>query len=238
VGDLLYVGYDHYRIAGAPDLREPQTPLTINILEFATVVFLIMVTAPLLRGKVLSIGSDNTATLCWLVKNRASCGAADNLLKFLSLVCTIYHIRLVVHHVRGIYNNISDWISRVTGIPHADPHAAFDAIDTTSALETFPILQAWLRLPVAERPDRRLICRILLTLALTTEVPFTMQQLLNLMLLLRDLPDISKPLVPDVAKVIDAYQSLDRSIRPQKIPGNIYDALQAAKIWSPSTTSS
>jgi hypothetical protein len=65
-----------------------------------------------------------------------------------------------------------------------------------------------------------------------------MQQLLELMLLLRDLPDISQPLVKDVATVIDTYQSLDRSIRPQKIPGNIHDALQAAAIWSPPTTSS
>ena len=57
--------YDHYKIPGSNTASVPQQSLTINILEFATVVFLIMSYAPLLRGSVLSIGSDNTATLCW-----------------------------------------------------------------------------------------------------------------------------------------------------------------------------
>ena len=99
--DTVYHAFDHYKVGGGHGIPRPADPLSINILEFTVVVFLIMVCAPSLRGKVLSIGSDNTATLCWLVRNRATCETADNLLKFLALTCTIYHIRLVVNHVRG-----------------------------------------------------------------------------------------------------------------------------------------
>jgi hypothetical protein len=65
-------------------------------------VYTLVMFAPLLRNCVVDFGAVNTATLCWLVRNRSSPGAADALLKFLSLTCTIYNIKLVVHHVAGI----------------------------------------------------------------------------------------------------------------------------------------
>ena len=227
--DTVYVAYDHYKVGGSHALPECAGPLTINILEFATVVFLIVVYAPALRGKVLSIGSDNTATLCWLVRNRASCEAADNLLKFLALTCTIYNIRLVVHHVRGIHNQLSDWISRVTGIEDADPHGPLRYVDFASPSVALGGLLKWLSGP--DPPDRRTICRVLLSLALTSSDPLTTHDFLRLMLLLRDLPTIPSPLEPRIAVVLDAYQSLEKSIQPPPIPTNIDSAMTAASLW-------
>ena len=106
--------------------EEVKTPriaraVTINVLEFTQAVYTILVHAPILRGCVVDFGVDNTATMCWLVRNRSSPGAADTLLKLLSLTCTIYKIKLVVHHVRGVVNVLSDWMSRVLGAEFADP---------------------------------------------------------------------------------------------------------------------
>jgi hypothetical protein len=232
IWNTVYHAYDHYRIQGDHRSQEPPSALTINILEFATVVFLIMVHAPDLRGRVISIGSDNTATLCWLVRNRASCGAADNLLKFLALTCTIYHIRLVVHHVRGIHNQLSDWISRVTNLDNADPHDLFDRVDPATTSSLLRSLQHQLTLPLSDRPDRRAVCRILLSLALTTSTPFSMNNLLRLMLLLRDLPTVPPSLDDRIPMVLDAYQSLPPDMRPTSIPQDMETALALAEEWT------
>jgi hypothetical protein len=225
--------YNHYKVRGVNSLPDPTVPsqaLTINILEFATVVFLIMVYAPMLRGCVFSIGSDNTATLCWLVRNRASCGAADNLLKLLALTCTIYNIRLVVHHVRGINNQSADWISRVNGIPDADPHEQFSNVDFTTASSVLTSLQTWLK--ATDRPDRRMVCRILLSLALTTPGTFSMDDLLRLLLLLRDLPEPHRSLEGRIATVLDAYHTMVLAdARPRIIPNEIVSAVQISAEW-------
>ena len=188
-----------------------------------------MVCAPSLRGKVLSIGSDNTATLCWLVRNRATCETADNLLKFLALTCTIYHIRLVVHHVRGVHNQLSDWISRVLGIDDADPHGSLCYINFSTPSIAFKDLLLYLSKP--DPPDRRTVCRILISLALTTSAPFTMRDFLQFMLVLRDLPTIPPPLEPRVATVLDAYQTFVHDLRPAFIPTDIDSAMTAASFW-------
>lgn len=93
-----------YTIPDAGVVANPCPKITINVLEFAIAVFMIMMVAPLLAGQVVSISGDNTAALCWLVKNKSSSGSADTLLKLLSLTCVIYNIRLVAHHTRGIHN--------------------------------------------------------------------------------------------------------------------------------------
>ena len=70
-----------YTLPGSTTIPRPCPKLTINVLEFAVAVFMIMLAAPILAGKVVSLGADNTAALCWLVKNESSSGAADTLLK-------------------------------------------------------------------------------------------------------------------------------------------------------------
>jgi hypothetical protein len=213
----------------------PQQSLTINILEFATVVFLIMSYAPLLRGSVLSIGSDNTATLCWLVRNRASCGAADNLLKLLSLTCTIYNIRLVVHHVKGVDNQLADWISRVAGIEDSDPHESLTRVDFSNATTILRSLQDWTNSEV--KPDRRQVCRTLLSMALTVSEHFSMDELLRSILLLRHLPTYPKPNEERIRIVLDAYQTLVLADnRPASIPSTISAAVEAAKEWKKQIT--
>jgi hypothetical protein len=233
--EKLSQAYDHYKIPGSNTASVPQQSLTINILEFATVVFLIMSYAPLLRGSVLSIGSDNTATLCWLVRNRASCGAADNLLKLLSLTCTIYNIRLVVHHVKGVDNQLADWISRVAGIEDSDPHESLTRVDFSNATTILRSLQDWTQSEV--QPDRRQVCRTLLSMALTVSEHFSMDELLRSILLLRHLPTYPKPNEERIRIVLDAYQTLVLADnRPASIPSTISAAVEAAKEWKKQIT--
>ena len=66
-----------YTLPDTPPFDDPLPKVNINVLEFATAVFTIMAAAPKLRNCVVSLGADNTATLCWLVRNRSAAGAAD-----------------------------------------------------------------------------------------------------------------------------------------------------------------
>lgn len=230
--DIMVVedAVEYYKISG-PRRLEDETPLTINVLEFATVVFLIMLFAPRLRNSVISLGSDNTATLCWLVRNRSSSGAADCLLKLLSLVCTIYHIRLVVHHVKGVDNHLSDWISRAQGLDNADPHAVFRMADFSTPATLLISLQKGLA--CAHPPDRRVVCRFLLSSALTSSSTFSTEDLVRLMMLLRTTPDIPKPLEPNIGVVICAFQRLSSAgVSLPKIPQRLDEAVILAKEWN------
>jgi len=121
-----------YLVEGASSAMFSAPRATINVLEFATVVFFVLVAAPFLKGLVVSLGADNMATLCWMVKHRSSSGAADTLLKLLSLTCTIYSIKIVVHHVKGSVNYLSDWLSRVSGIETCDHHSLLQSTDLAS----------------------------------------------------------------------------------------------------------
>ena len=229
--DAIASAFDQYKISGQHRLKTVEGALTINVLEFATVVFLIMLFAPRLRNSVLSLGSDNTATLCWLVRNRSSSGAADCLLKFLALICTIYHIRLVVHHVKGVDNHLSDWISRALGLSHADPHADLAPADLSSPTNLLRSIQQGLA--SAHPPDRRVVCRLLLLSALTTPLAFTTEDLLRLIMLLRRVPEIPSPLEPKIGFIINAYQRLsNRGVSLPAIPENFHAAYDLSKEWN------
>ena len=79
---------------------------------------------------------------------------------------TIYTIRIVVHHVRGIHDQLSDWISRVLGIEHTDPHNRLTSVDMSSPSLALESLQQWLA--SIDQPSRRTVCRVLISLAMST----------------------------------------------------------------------
>ena len=168
-------------------------PIHINVLEFAVVVIAIMLWAPLLRGQVVSIGTDNTACLCWIIKNKSASGVADALLKLLALVCLLYDIRLVAHHVAGIINFLGDWLSRVKGIDICDARHFLAGAQRNCQAKFIAELQAM------SDPNsvfnRRDICRAILTRVLVHPDEMTLELLISIMATLQRVPTV--PPFPD-----------------------------------------
>ena len=204
--------------------------LTINILEFATAVLIILILAPTLRGQVVSIGTDNTATLCWLVKHRSSAGPADALLKLLSTVCTMYDIKIVAYHLKGDYNYISDWLSRVLGISQRDPDQLLDSIPSLSDNDFLNIFQRYATTTnTGVPPDRRLACRLILTRVLTNPELLSTQTMISLLVILYNVRHISPSADDEILAVLNGFtNSTTRSDRmnglPTPIPINLNDA--------------
>jgi hypothetical protein len=86
--------------------------ININILEFASAVYALLLWSFRLKGQVVDIGTDNTACLCWLVKQKAQSISADRLLKILAINCIISNIRIRSHFIPGVNNLIPDYLSR------------------------------------------------------------------------------------------------------------------------------
>ena len=149
-----------YGVAGGADVGQPGGRLSINVLEFAAAVYAVTMFAPKLQERVVSIGTENTASLCWLVRNKVSAGVADSLLKLLSLVCTVYNVNLVAYHIPGALNLISDWASWGTGVDAYDPHDCLRFVDTEDQTSFLEALQERAGEP-GDRPGatRRSVCR-------------------------------------------------------------------------------
>jgi hypothetical protein len=232
----------HYEAYEVPD--DSPTPrraraVTINVLEFTQAVFTIMVFAPILRNCVVDFGTDNTATLCWLVRNRSSPGAADTLLKLLSLTCTIYNIKLVVHHVPGKVNIISDWISRVLGVEFADPHDVFLDIDVSASIPFLSTIYTRLR-DRAKPLDKQQVCRLLISHALRCEEDLSAAAIIQMMESLHHLESVTCCTDDRIPTVIDSYQrAFSGQSPPPPIPTDLTSAVTAALEWDslpPSST--
>ena len=212
---------------------EIPAPISINVLEFATAVFAVVVSAPTLRGQVVDIGTDNTAALCWLVRHRSSAGAADALLKLLALTCAFYSIRIIAHHVRGIFNYIPDWISRVLGAEFADPHEVFSALPQghrPSHPEFVEKLHAWVS--GGGSLSRRETARLLLSHILVNPVTMTTKAITSMMFLVLASDDIGPILDSRIPRVMTAFQRLvDAGAPVENIPPTLHEALAAAGLW-------
>jgi hypothetical protein len=87
--------------------------VSINVLEYFSAIFFVMVWSDILRGKVVSIECDNTAAVSWLLKGRAKGGgAADVLAKLTVLFCYEAKIYLLCKHLAGVLNVVADFNSR------------------------------------------------------------------------------------------------------------------------------
>jgi hypothetical protein len=88
--------------------------VTINVLEYFTVIYYVMFWAHLMAGKVIHIECDNTSAVKWLVSNRvkSECEGADTLAKLFSLFCLTHNITIICIHIKGELNVIADLNSR------------------------------------------------------------------------------------------------------------------------------
>ena len=88
--------------------------VTINVLEYFTVIYYVMYWAHLFSGKVVHIECDNTAAVKWLMSNRAKseCEGADTLTKLFSLFCLVHNITIICVHIKGELNVTADFNSR------------------------------------------------------------------------------------------------------------------------------
>jgi hypothetical protein len=161
----------------------------INVLEFATAVFALMLWAPLIQGSCACIGADNTATLCWLVKHKTTNMASDVVLKLLALTCAVYNIQLVTEFIPGVHNVLADWLSRVSGGDRWD--VAAEASELSGGTQGFfrENLHSMAKDPVAF--PRRLVSRTILMRTLTVGEPVAFQTLLAMILALKGLDDSS-----------------------------------------------
>ena len=184
-------------------------PVHINVLEFAIVVFAIMLWAPLLRGETISIGTDNTACLCWLMKNKSASGVADSLLKILALVCLLYDIRIIAHHVPGIINFLGDWLSRVQGIDDCDARHFLRGAQSNTQDKFIAELHAMAE--PESKFNRRDICRAILTRTLVHPDEMTIQLLVSIIVVLQRVPEV--PLFPDlrVLQIMDGFTTAENT---------------------------
>ena len=87
--------------------------ISINVLEYFTVVYYVMLWASELSGHVVHVECDNSAAVSWLVKKRGSgVKAADAITRIFSLFCHIEHVSLFTTHIAGVDNVIADFRSR------------------------------------------------------------------------------------------------------------------------------
>ena len=209
----------------------PEQPITINVLEFATAVFTIVVTAPLLANTVVDIGTDNTATLCWLVRNRSSPGAADALLKLLALTCVIFNIKLVAHHIRGIFNYLPDWISRVLGADFVDPQPFRIPFPCPiSSTDFIPALYCACR--DARITSRRLRCRLILSHILSSSVDMPTAHIILMMRLIATRDEVDVIADDRIPRVLTSFQRLISLGCPlPTLPKTLDDALAATASW-------
>jgi len=134
-------------------------PLDINVMEYFTIIFLVMLWGRDLAGQRVGIRCDNTAAVSWLQKSRASnkSPVAEAMVHAFSLYCIRMRIVLVPLHIRGVDNVLADNLSRVLFV-HVQGVPEEAAVDTRVAswwrgLSREVILRNFLKASVAQ-PER------------------------------------------------------------------------------------
>jgi hypothetical protein len=92
--------------------NEVAAPVDINILEFVTVVLMIVREAEYFRGKVVVCRVDNTAAVAWLNSLKTKHSWGQSWIRLLFQVCVDYNIRIYAKHIPGIMNEVADHLSR------------------------------------------------------------------------------------------------------------------------------
>jgi len=174
---------------------QPVLSVDINVLEFATAVFAMMLWAPFIQGSCVCLGADNTATLCWLVKYKTTNLASDVVLKLLALTCAVYNIQLVTEFIPGVNNVLADWLSRVSGGSRWD--VAAEAAELCGGSQGFFQTNLHSMAKNRELFPRRLIARTILMRSLTVGEPVGFQTLVAMILALKGVDD-------DSCDIIDA----------------------------------
>ena len=156
-------GYISLTLDGKPlDLSDPsirwtvmerncfiEMEISINVSEYFTVIYFVLLWVDQLRGKIVLIECDNTAAVSWLCKSRAKNTAADSLAKIFTLFCLKENITLLCKHIKGINNDIADFRPRDINIYSQDME---EGIVTGQISKSY---------------SRKVICRNLLYLSVT-----------------------------------------------------------------------
>ena len=131
-------------------------PVDINVMEYFTIIFLVMLWGPELAGQRVGIRCDNTAAVAWLQKSRASnkSPVAEAMVHAFALYCIRMRIVLVPLHIKGVANVLADSLSRIISVVvQGAPEGA--GVDTRVAdwwkgLSREVILRNFLRASVAQ----------------------------------------------------------------------------------------
>ena len=154
-------------IAGSYD-SEISDPISINVLEFFTVMYYVMLWGPSLRGKRIRINCDNTAAISWILKSRGSnkSPVAESLIKIFVLFCISLDITLVPRHIPGRLNLKADQLSRMLHLQEA--WLADSEIDTK--------MEIWWN-----GLSKEVACRQLLTISILRPSAVPLQKALKLL---------------------------------------------------------
>ena len=98
-----------------------ETSIHMNVLEFAGACCAFWLVIFTIADSLVDLGGDNTTTLCWMIKHKASNYVADRLLKILGLLCIRFRVQITDHKVPGKYFRQPDWLSRCTSLDYLDP---------------------------------------------------------------------------------------------------------------------
>ena len=143
-------------------------PVDINVLEFFTAMYMIMLWGPQLKGKIIFLQCDNTAAVSWLLKFRASNKSpiGESLVQIFSLFCIAFDITLIPSFLKGILNVKADDLSRYrVPIYFKDSAGLVDIKDVT-----------WW-----EGQSREIVCRNLLLASVGMPWSVYSQQILQLL---------------------------------------------------------
>jgi len=146
-----------------------KNPGIINCLEYVTAMMALNYWQPLLSGNSVEVHCDNRAALKWLITNTTkSLGNVRNLVRLSALMETANNITVRYKYINTNDNTIADWLSRDDDLQEND--------GLTEALRGQPGSASYIRAAN---------CRKLLTLALSDPSDLPMQNLLDLVQLLR-----------------------------------------------------
>ena len=143
-------------------------PISINVLEFFTVMYYIMLWGPSLKGKKIRINCDNTAAISWILKSRGSnkSPVAESLVKIFVLYCIALDITLVPRHIPGKLNLKADQLSRLLTLQEV----------WSAPLEIDTKTETWW-----SGRSREDVCRQLLTVSILRPSTVPLQQALKLL---------------------------------------------------------
>lgn len=130
--------------------------VSINVLEYYSAIYFILLWADDLKGEIVHLECDNTSAVSWVMKSRATRGGAcvDALIKIFTLFILKHDIVVHATHIRGVDNVIADFRSR--DLDHLSQGA--DELLVKELVHG----QQWSALP------RKVLCRSLLYISITS----------------------------------------------------------------------
>ena len=98
-----------------------ETSIHINVLEFVGSCCAFWLVIAIIADNLVDLGGDNTTTLCWMIKHKASNYVADRLLKIMGLLCIRFCVQNTDHKVPGKYFRQPDWLCRCQRLDYLEP---------------------------------------------------------------------------------------------------------------------